>query len=320
MKRSKEERKIEQEYKKRAREIVKIEESGKTGMVVHPGFAGRLADVMIVVALILVMLICVIPLWSVVMASISDGKALLGHSGVVWFPVGEATLDGYKILFRDSSVMKGYLNTLIYVAGSTGLGLICNIMGGYILSRETKYRPFMILFIVFTTMFSGGTVPTYMVVRQLGLTGTRLALIIPGVTNAMYMLLVMNSFAAVDKTYLEAAQIDGAGHFSTMLRVVLPQAKGMVLVTAINTAIMKWNSWFEASIYVANDKQLWPLQLWIRQLTSENQDFLKAANPNYASYLVQYSVIVIAAAPILICLPFFIKKLEKGMVLGGIKG
>lgn len=320
MARSKEIKQLDREYKKREREIAKIEESGRSGMVVHPGVGGRLVDVIIVVALIFVMLICIIPLWHVLMASISDGKELLGHSGVVWLPIGKATLDGYKLLFRDSSVMKGYLNTLIYVAGGTSLGLLVNIMGGYILSRDTKYRPLMILFFVFTTMFSGGTVPTYMVVRNLGLTGSRLALIIPGVTNAMYMLLVMNSFAAVDKSYVEAAQIDGAGHFSTMFKVILPQAKGMVLVTAINTAIMKWNSWFEASIYVPNDKQLWPLQLWVKQLTAENKDFLKAANPNYSRYLVQYVVIVIAAAPILICLPFFIGRLEKGMVLGGVKG
>lgn len=317
---SKEERRLDREYKKKMKELEKLEESNRSGMVEHPGVGGRIADMLIVLALVLVMLICVIPLWHVTMASFSDGQALLGHSGVAWLPVGDATLDGYKLVFRDSSVMKGYLNTVIYVAGSTALGLFMNIMGGYVLSRDTKYRGIMTLFFIFTTMFSGGTVPTYMVVRKLGLTGTRLAMIIPGATNAMFMLLVMNSFAMVDKSYVEAAQIDGAGHFDTMFKVILPQAKGMVMVTAINSAIMKWNSWFEASIYVPNDKQYWPLQLWVKQLTAESQDFLKAANPNYARYLIQYVAIVIATAPILLCFPFFIKKLEKGMVLGGVKG
>lgn len=127
----------------------------------------------------------------------------------------------------------------------------------------------MILYCVFTTMFNGGTVPTYMVIRALGMTGTRWSLIIPGCTNALFMLLVMNSFAQVDKSYVEAAEIDGAGHLAIMFKVMWPQCKGMALVTAINTAIMKWNAWFEASIYVPNNTEYWPLQLWVKKNHSE---------------------------------------------------
>ena len=178
----------------------------------------------------------------------------------------------------------------------------------------------MTIFVIITTMFNGGIVPTYMVIRTLGMTGTRWSLIIPGATNAMFILLVMNTFASIDKSYIEAASIDGAGHFTTMFRVVFPQGKGMVLVTAINSAIMRWNSWFEASIYVPTDKTRWPLQLWVRQLSGEGMEFLKSRNPNYDRYLIQYAAIIISTLPILIALPFFIKKLEKGMVLGGVKG
>jgi putative aldouronate transport system permease protein len=272
------------------------------------------------VFLALVMLVSVIPLWHVLMASISDGRSLLGHSGVAWLPVGGVDFGGYKLLFRDASVMKGYANTIVYVVGATGLGLLFNIMAGYILSRDTKFRSAMILFCIFTTMFSGGTVPTYMVIRKLGMTGTRLAMIIPGCTNAMFMLYMMNSFAGVDRSYEEAAAIDGANHFQIMFQVMLPQCKGMAIVMAINTAIMKWNSWFEASIYVPTQRNLWPLQLWVKEFTAQTTEFLKTANPDYAKYLIQYSVIIIATVPILIALPFFIKKLEKGMVLGGVKG
>lgn len=212
------------------------------------------------------------------------------------------------------------MNTIIYVIGGTLLGLVMNIFAGYILSRATKLRGFMILYCVFTTMFNGGTVPTYMVIRALGMTGTRWSLIIPGCTNAVFMLLVMNSFAQVDKSYVEAAEIDGAGHLAIMFKVMWPQCKGMALVTAINTAIMKWNSWFEASIYVPNNTEYWPLQLWVKKITANATDYLKAATPNYDKGLLQYCVIVAATLPILIAFPFFIKKLEKGMVLGGVKG
>lgn len=296
------------------------DDSFRGSMVENRGLGSRLSDAAIILVLALAAFICVIPIWHVMMSSVSDGKLLLSHKGAVITPVGDVNFGGYQLLFRDSSVMLGYLNTLIYVVTGTLLGVLMNIVGGYILSRNTKLKGVMTLFVIITTMFSGGTVPTYMVIRTLGMTGTRWSLIIPGATNAMFMLLVMNAFASIDKAYIEAAEIDGAGHLTTMFRVVFPQAKGMVLVTAINTAILRWNSWFEASIYVPTDKSRWPLQLFVRQLTSEGMEFLKVRNPNYDKYLIQYAAIIISTLPILIALPFFIKKLEKGMVLGGVKG
>ena len=296
------------------------DDSFRGSMVENRGLGSRLSDAAIILVLALAAFICVIPLWHVTMSSVSDGKMLLGHKGALITPVGDVNFGGYQLLFRDSSIMLGYLNTLIYVVAGTLLGVVMNILGGYILSRNTKLKSFMALFVIITTMFSGGTVPTYMVIRTLGMTGTRWSLIIPGATNAMFMLLVMNTFASIDKAYIEAAEIDGAGHLTTMFRVVFPQGKGMVLVTAINTAILRWNSWFEASIYVPTDKSRWPLQLFIRQLTSEGMEFLKVRNPNYDKYLIQYAAIIISTLPILIALPFFIKKLERGMVLGGVKG
>ncbi|MCD7885869.1 MAG: ABC transporter permease subunit [Lachnospiraceae bacterium] len=134
------------------------------------------------------------------------------------------------------------------------------------------------------------------------------------------MLLMSNSFSQVDKSYVEAAVIDGAGHLSIMFQVMFPQCKGMALVTAINTAILKWNSWFEATIYVPNNREYWPLQLWVKSFTASAEDFLKSANPNYDKNLLQYCVIVAATAPILIAFPFFIGRLEKGMAVGGVKG
>ncbi len=296
------------------------DDSFRGSMVENRGLGSRLSDAAIILVLALAAFICVIPIWHVMMSSVSDGKLLLGHKGTVITPVGDVNFGGYQLLFRDSSVMLGYLNTLIYVVTGALLGVLMNIVGGYILSRNTRLKSVMTLFVIITTMFSGGTVPTYMVIRTLGMTGTRWSLIIPGATNAMFMLLVMNTFASIDKAYIEAAEIDGAGHLTTMFRVVFPQGKGMVLVTAINTAILRWNSWFEASIYVPTDKSRWPLQLFVRQLTSEGMEFLKARNPNYDKYLIQYAAIIISTLPILIALPFFIKKLEKGMVLGGVKG
>lgn len=314
------EKKRKREERRLAKQRERDEEQARSSMVVNPGVGGTIANIIIYCFLALVIAVCVVPLWHVIMCSVSDGKALLGHSGVAWLPVGGFNLGGYQFLFRTKGIITGYLNTILYVVGGTALGLVMNIVAGYILSHEMKWKPFMTLFLLFTTMFNGGMVPTYMVIKALGMTGTRLALIIPGATNAMFIMLMMNTFSAVDKSYVEAARIDGAGHFSIMFKVMLPQCKGMAMVTAINTAIMKWNSWFEASIYVPTQKDAWPLQLWVKELTNSSTDFLKASNPEYDRYLIQYAVIVIATAPLLLAFPFFIKKLEKGMVIGGVKG
>lgn len=279
-----------------------------------------IGDIFIMLILLVVMFISIIPLWHVVMSSFSQGELLLSHQGVVLLPVGEINFGGYQLIFKNPSVLKSYLNTLLYVVGGTGLGLVFNIIAGYILSRDTRFKPFMVVFFVITTMFSGGVVPTYMVIKSLGMTGTRWAMIIPGCTNAMFILYMMNAYMMIDRSYEEAAAIDGAGHFQIMFQVLLPQAKGMAMVIAINTAIMKWNGWFEASIYTPTQKQMWPLQLWVKQLTANTTEFLKSANPDYNQYLVQYAVIVIATLPLLAAMPFFIKKLEKGVAIGGIKG
>lgn len=279
-----------------------------------------IGDAVIMLILLLVAFISFIPLWHVVMSSFSDGQELLSHKGVVWKPLGDFNLGGYKLIFRNSNVIKSYLNTLLYVVGGTGLGLVMNVVAGYILSRRTRFRPFMILFFIITTMFSGGTIPTYIVIRALGMTGTPLALIIPGCTNAMFILYMMNAYMAIDRSYEEAAAIDGAGHIQIMFQVLLPQAKGMAIVVAVQTAILKWNSWFEASIYVPTQRSLWPLQLWVRELTTNTTEFLKSSNPDYNQYLIQYAVIVIATVPLLAAMPLFISKLEKGIASGGVKG
>lgn len=289
------------------------------GMIEENGFADIAADVIIILTLLVIMFIAFIPLWHSLMSSLSDGRTLLAHNGLVWWYQGKFNPAGYQYLFKDDNILRGYMNSIIYASGTVLVGLTINVIAGYVLSRKVKLKPFIMIFILFTIMFSGGMIPTYMVVRTLGLTGTRLALIIPGATNAMFVIISMNAFLQVPQASVEAAEIDGAGHFNIMFRVMLPQALGLTIVTIINTAILSWNSWFEASIYIPNQRRLWPLQLWIRQLVAQNQDFLQIANPDYNRYLVQYAVIIVATLPVLIAMPFAQKQLQKGMLLGGVK-
>lgn len=289
-------------------------------MIENPGIGDRIANVVIIIVCALIAFCCVLPMWHVFMASFSDGKQLMAHEGLVWLPVGDFNLEGYTHVFRDASVLKGYANSLLYTIGATSLGFIIAAMAGYALSRDTKLKLAMTLFLMFTVLFGGGMVPTYMVIRKLGWVGTRWALLIPGCTNAMFMIMMMNAFNSVPKEMYEAARIDGAGHFRTMMQVMLPQAMNLGSVIILNSVVMQWNSWLQASIYVPNNKNAWPLQLWVRQITSENQNFLRSANPDYSRYLIQYAVIIAATLPIIVLFPFFQDKLEKGVIGGGVKG
>lgn len=290
------------------------------GMVASSSTLDIVADILIGVILLLVAFCCIVPMWHVLMSSLSDGKRLLASEGVAWLPAGTATLEGYRLLFRDSSVMRGYANTLIYVVGSTTLGMCLNISGGYVMSRKSRLKPFMVIYVMFTMMFNGGLIPTYTVIRNLGMVGTRWALLIPGCTMAVFMIMMMNAFLSVPESTVESAYLDGAGHVRTMLQIMLPQTGGITVVVVLNSVILQWNAWFNASIYVPNVRDLWPLQLWIRQIVADNDAILLNPNPDYNRYIIQYAVIIAATLPVLVAFPFFQKRLEKGVITGAVKG
>ena len=295
-------------------------EEWENNMVETKTIADRIVDVIVYLCVALVALCSVLPMWHVLMSSFSDGKSLLAHVGLVLWPVGGFTLEGYSLIFQNASIVGGYINTIIYTISFTVIGFLLSAVTGYALSRDTKLKKPVTMALMVTMLFGGGMVPTYMIIRALGWVGTPWALVIPGCTNSMYCIMMMNAFNSIPKEMYEASHIDGAGHFSTLFEITLPQAMNMGSVIILNLAVGQWNSWLQASIYVPNKKALWPLQLVIRQITSENADFLNSSNPNYARYLIQFAVIIAAIAPIIIAFPFFQDKMEKGVIQGGVKG
>lgn len=291
-----------------------------SSMVEHPSAVERVVDVIVIVLVVLVALICLLPLWHVLMSSFSDGRELLGHEGLVLWPVGNATLEGYRKIFQDSSLFRGLLNTVVYTLDATILSYFLTVTAGYALSKPIKAKkPLTILFTA-TLLFSGGVVPTYIVLRNMGFIGTIWSLIIPGCTNSMFAIMMMNAFMNVPKAYEESATLDGANQFQILFHVMLPQVQNMGMVVIINSVVAQWNAWFNASIYVTNQRNLWPLQLWVREMTSNNEAFQISANPDYSRYLIQFALIIFATIPVVVLLPFFQDKLEKGALVGGIKG
>ncbi len=292
----------------------------RSGMIEPTGIGSTISNILVGLVLLMVAFSSVVPMWHVLMSSISNGKALFASEGLVLLPAGGFNFGGYQLLFQDSEIIRSYVVTIFYVVGTAGLGLVLNVLGGYVLSQPSKLRGVMMGIVMMSIMFNGGLIPSYMVNRSLGLVGNPLAVIIPGCTNAMMIIMLMNSYLQVPQATVEAARIDGAGHLQVMFQVMLPQAKGMALVTTVNTALGAWNDWFAAQIYLPRNREWWPLQMIIKDLTARNQDFLNYANPDYNRYLIQYVVIVVATLPVLLLLPTFIKKLEDNMVLGAVKG
>lgn len=296
-----------------------LRRSANSSMVEPRTVSGTIVDALIVIVLIGVMIACFVPLWYVLVASVSDGKSMFATEGLILKPVGQWTLDGYKLILQDNSILIGYRNTLLYVVSTTLLGLLINIMTGYALSRNTRYTGLMTLFVIITMMFSGGLIPSYMIIRELGILNTPLAVILPSCTNAFFIIMTANAFRSVPKQTIEAAELDGANHFQVMLRVGLPQCKGIVAVVVLYNVVTQWNSWFQAMVYLPNARQWWPLQLFIREFVANNTAFLQSSNPDYSRFLVQFCLIVVATLPILVAFPFFLNTIEKGVITGGVK-
>lgn len=216
-------------------------------------------------------------------------------------------------------MITGYLNTIIHVAGTVSLGFLLNVFGGYALSRNTRLKPYLMGYLVLPMLFSGGMISTYMIIKSIGLVGTRFSIILLEATMGIFIILGMNAFRSVPESTVEAARMDGAGHLTVMLRVMFPQCRGMFMVTILMTFVASWNSWLTASIYVSGNRDMWPLQLWINQIISENADIIKGANPNYNRYLIQFAVVAVATFPMLVAIPFLQKYIEAGVLAGAVK-
>ncbi len=270
---------------------------------------------------------CIAPLLHVMMASISDPRELMSSTGLLFKPLGKITLKGYELVFNNPNIITGYKNTIFYVVTTTVLGTVLTVLAGFVISRENlKLKIPITFFILFTLMFGGGLIPTYMVVRSLGLINTSAAVIIPGVINGFFIVIMKSAFEQLPASYEESAKIDGAGPLTIMIKILLPMIKSTIAVIVMFNIVMQWNSWFPASIYLARSRDLWPLQLFMREILVQNDtgtilsgsDALSKAD--YTTNLVKYCVTVAGTLPILCIYPFVQKYFVKGITLGGVKG
>lgn len=278
--------------------------------------------------LVLIAFLCVAPVLHVLSASFSDPIALTRHSGIILLPLGAPTLEGYRIIFGNSSLLNGYANTIYYVIAGVGLSTALTIVGGYGLSRKGLLWGNAVMFLIsFTMLFSGGLIPFYMVVNKLGMINTRWAILIPSAISVFNLIIMRTSFREIPDSLEESAKIDGAGQITIMVRIIVPLAKATIAVVVLFYAIGMWNSWFQASLFVSGKRKLYPLQLILREILIQNDTSQVATSGSDTNGmtdlykpLVKYCTIVAATLPVLCFYPFAQKHFVTGVMIGSIKG
>jgi putative aldouronate transport system permease protein len=269
------------------------------------------------------------PLVYIVSASISDPVAV--NSGRMWLLPQGLTLEGFERVFRNPDILLGYRNTLFYTFAGTFINLCVTLPCAYALSRtDLPGRTVFLFIIIFTMFFSGGLIPTYLLVRDLGLINTPWALLLPKAATAWNILVAMAFFRmTIPRELQDAADIDGCSTFRFFMRIVLPLSKPIIAVMALFYAVGHWNQYFDALIYLS-DRNLYPLQLFLREILVQQQMSASMMMDGAAmealaeqariADIVKYAVMIVASLPLLILYPFLQRYFVKGVMIGSVKG
>ncbi|MFC4304077.1 carbohydrate ABC transporter permease [Cohnella boryungensis] len=267
------------------------------------------------------------PIIYIVSASFSDSRAVV--SGEVWLWPVRPSLEGYSAVFDYKQVWVGLKNSLIYTVVGTAINVAMTVLAAYPLSRKDFYgkNMFMILF-MFTTMFTGGLIPNYLLVRELGMLDSIWAIVIPGALTVWNVIIARTYFQmSIPDEMLEAAQLDGCNDFQFVWKIVIRLSGPILAVITLYYAAANWNQYFNAMIYLKS-QDLYPLQLVLKDILVKNDidvamlsgDPQDAARREALKTLLKYSLIVISTIPLLLFYPFVQKYLVKGVMVGSLKG
>lgn len=276
------------------------------------------------ILLTIIVLAIVGPLLYVFLSSFLEPNAII-RKGLA-LNASDWSLEGYTRLFTDDTIVRGFINSLLYSTGFTIVTVLVCLFAGYTLSVEGLVgKKVLMVFFLFTMFFGGGLIPTYFVIRDLGMLNTIWAIILPGAVNVWFIILARTYFKAVPNELKEAARIDGASDLKIFFKIILPLSKPIIFVLALYAFIGQWNAYFDAMIYL-DDRELHPLQLVLRSILIQNEvqpgmvaDVEARNELMRISEMIRYSSIVIASLPLLIMYPFFQKYFEKGVMVGSLK-
>lgn len=280
-------------------------------------------DTVNVIGLGLLCLLMIYPLWYVLCCSFSDPSMLMRHKGILLFPLN-FSLGGYEKVLNYKRLWGSYLVTFFVVIVGTGLNMFFSILFAFVLSRrDLLWHKLITGLAVFTMYFSGGMIPTYLVVKAVGLYDTIWAMIIPGLISTYNCIILRTAFYGIPDSLEESARIDGAGDLRVLFTICVPLIIPSVATVALFYAVGHWNAWSSALLYIRNEK-LMPLQMVLRALLIQGeavevtggQDLQTELN----NMLLKYVVIVVSTVPILCVYPFIQRFFTKGVMIGAVKG
>lgn len=287
-------------------------------------------DVVVFILLTGVVIVTAYPLYWVIISSISEPSAVSGGE-VVWYPVG-FTLKGYAEVFKDPQVIRSFFNSLLYTVCGVLTNLIVTLPTAYALSRDKfSGKKAITVFYVITMFFGGGLIPTYLVVKSLGLLNSMWSLILPGCLSVYNMIVARTFFKTnISEQLYEAAAIDGCTQGYFFFRIALPLSKAIIAILILYYGVGHWNSYFSGLIYIS-DQNKYPLQLVLRNILVTNQTALSQTATTEAARealkakkelidVMKYSLIIISSIPVMVVYPLVQKHFVKGVMVGSIKG
>ncbi len=286
----------------------------------------KIFNVIINIIIAILFVVVAYPLIFVISSSFSSKEAVTNGLVFLW-PV-EFGIEGYAAVFKKADVLIGYRNTILYTVSGTTINIVLTMIAAYPLSRrDLPWGKWLTLLFTFTMIFSGGMIPTYMLVKSMGLMNNPLVMISVGAISA-YNLIIAKSFIqnSIPGELLEAARIDGCSDFRYFGQIVLPLSKSVIAVLVLYYAINHWNAYFNAFIYLS-ERKYWPLQLFLREILLENQiDASQIVDPEIQeakqgmANLLKYSLIVVSTIPVMLLYPFIQKHFVTGVMVGSVKG
>ncbi len=295
-------------------------------MRIKDTLSDRIFNIFCYTMVILVAFICLYPLWLVLIYSVSDPDAV--NAGKVWiWPVG-VTWDAYKEVFAHEDLMRGYWNTITQTLFGTTVNMVMTIPAAYALSKtRLKGRGFFMGLIVLTMYFSGGLIPNFINLKNLGLLNTWWVFGLVGAVSS-YNLIVARTFfvSGIPHELEEAAEIDGCSTAGTFFKIVLPLSKAMLGVIMLYYLVGHWNNFSTALYYTPQSTEYWPLQMVVRDMLRSLNQMMSTSNDEALLYftriydMIKYAVVVVAAVPVLVLYPFLQKYFNKGVMLGSVKG
>ena len=280
-------------------------------------------DVILIAVLGILALITVYPFYNVLILSFSNIAAQAKYTPYMWF--WALDLEGYKTIVGDVYFFLSLGNTLFVTIVGTSINMLLSVAGAYVLSKKRlPGRNFLLTLVVIPMLFSGGMIPTYLVMKDYGLINSIWSMILPWAVSSYYVIIMKNYFRSISPSLEEAAIIDGAGDLQILLRIILPISLPFTMTFLLFYAVERWNEWWNAYLYI-NEKSLYPLQIYLREvlINMNNQLSLMAqitSGKKIPAQSVQMGTIVITALPILCVYPFVQKYFVKGVMIGSIKG